>query len=83
MIELARISIRIWFLGFWVALFFLSCAVSAAQVAYNKLVAANCLTPSQDGVEAIAAEHDDPSQPAWFSCLYDGGSVQACNVPCQ
>jgi hypothetical protein len=60
----------------------LSC-VSKAQVVYNELVTANCLAPSPDGIQAISDEHSQPGEPDWLACLFDGGTVSACNVPCQ
>ncbi len=51
------------------------------QSVYGALVEAGCLAPSDGGVAAVAAEratgHD-----AWLSCLYDGGTIQSCAVPC-
>jgi hypothetical protein len=61
---------------------FASC-VSTAQVVYNQLVAANCLAPSSDGVQAVSDEHNDPSEPPWLACMFDGGTVSSCSVPCQ
>jgi hypothetical protein len=65
------------------SVFALSCASSTAQGVYDKLVAAQCLAPSSDGVQAISSEHADPSQPDWLACMFDGGTVQSCNVPCE
>ena len=48
---------------------------------YLTLVEAGCLAASDGGVAAVAAEHAAPN-PAWLQCLYDGGTVQSCGVPC-
>jgi hypothetical protein len=49
---------------------------------YGELVEAGCLATSPDGIDSIAEEHADPEQPDWFACLFDGGTVQSCGVPC-
>lgn len=58
-------------------------AVSPDQKVYSELVSGGCLAPSDGGVAAVAAEHVLPDSPVWLSCLYDGGTVQVCDVPCQ
>jgi hypothetical protein len=56
-------------------------SVSAADV-YNELVAANCMTADDDGgVAAIAEEHGYHDRP-WLECMFDGGTVVSCVVPC-
>lgn len=49
---------------------------------YAALVEAGCLAPEDGGVDYVAQEHTLPDQPAWLACLYDGGSVPGCGVPC-
>ena len=50
---------------------------------YNALVTAKCIDPNDDGgIQAVAAEHAMADQPAWMACLYAGGSVASCGVPC-
>jgi hypothetical protein len=61
----------------------LGSCVNQARTVYNELVGSGCLGASSDGVSAVAAEHADPSQPDWLACMFDGGSVDGCNVPCQ
>jgi hypothetical protein len=52
------------------------------QSVYNALVDAGCLGPSDGGVAAVAAEHASPN-PAWLNCMYNGGTVGGCQVPCK
>lgn len=51
---------------------------------YQTLVTAGCMKADDagDGVTAVAQEHALPTPPAWLSCLYQGGTVQSCGVPC-
>lgn len=54
-----------------------------AVTIYNELVEAGCLAPDPDaGVSSVAAEHASDASPSWLTCLYNGGSVKACGVPC-
>lgn len=54
------------------------------QTIYGELVEAGCLAPDPaTGVSSVASEHAMPDQPAWLACLYDGGTIAGCNVPCQ
>lgn len=55
--------------------------VSANSI-YLDLVSANCMAPSDAGPAAVAAEHALPDEDVWMACLWKGGSVQSCNVPC-
>jgi hypothetical protein len=71
------------FLTIFIASSLLLSCVSKAQVVYSELVSAQCLAPSADGVQAISDEHSQPGEPDWLACLFDGGTVSACNVPCQ
>lgn len=57
-----------------------SSPVTDTQV-YGELVEAGCLASSDGGVAAVAAEHAT-GHDAWLACLYDGGTVQGCAVPC-
>lgn len=56
---------------------------ATAQTVYDRLVEAGCLTSSPDGVQAVSDEHADSEQPAWMACMFRGGTVAACGVPCQ
>ena len=61
-----------------------SCATTPtpiAQSVYQSLLDAGCLAPSDGGVAAIEAEHAT-GHDAWMNCMYDGGTVDACAVPC-
>jgi hypothetical protein len=49
---------------------------------YEELVLGECLAASDGGVDAVAAEHQSPNPP-WLACLYDGGTLTGCNVPCR
>jgi hypothetical protein len=53
---------------------------SAATV-YGELVEGGCLAATPDGVQAVADEHADHATP-WVECLFDGGPISACAVPC-
>jgi hypothetical protein len=56
-------------------------AAMTDQSVYNELVDAGCLAASDGGVAAVAAERASPN-PAWLNCLYGGGSITGCQVPC-
>jgi len=49
---------------------------------YLELVDAGCLKASDGGVAAVAEEHASPNPP-WLNCLYGGGTVAGCAVPCK
>lgn len=49
---------------------------------YAALVEAGCLASEDGGVAYVQQEHSLPDQPAWLACLYDGGTVAGCGVPC-
>jgi len=55
-------------------------AVTDSQV-WSSLVEAGCLNAAGSSSTDVAAEHAGPNPP-WLQCLYDGGAVQACGVPC-
>jgi hypothetical protein len=59
-------------------------APNMPTVIYGELVEAGCLAPddSGDGVTSIYEQHQSDAQPLWLGCLYMGGSVQSCKVPC-
>lgn len=63
-----------------------SCTPAAApsdQSVYNALVEAGCLAPDPEGgVQAVALDRQIGDH-AWLNCLYDGGTVKSCNVPCK
>ncbi len=51
---------------------------------YLDLVEAGCLAPDDAGPSSIAEEEAlgaDAGFP-WLDCLFDGGTVASCNVPC-
>jgi hypothetical protein len=56
-------------------------APTADQI-YQELVASGCLAPDDTGPAAVAAEMALPDREAWLQCLFDGGAVSACGVPC-
>jgi hypothetical protein len=58
--------------------------IDQASAIYVELVEAGCLAPddSGDGVTSIYEQHQSDAQPLWLGCLYMGGSVQSCKVPC-
>jgi len=50
---------------------------------YQSLVDAGCLAPAADGVQAIADEHAASNHPTWIDCMWNGGTVIGCQVPCK
>ena len=81
-----RDIIEICFGFLFVAVFFGQCAGCNPRAAgitssavYGELVEAGCLAPAVDGVASTEAER---GKSAWIDCLYDGGTVGACGVPC-
>lgn len=76
----------------WLAVFVAGCACNQPQPVqakvYDELVAApGCLAPAEAGANAgaaeLASENARPDAPTWLRCLFDGGSVSACGVPCK
>ncbi|MDE2022204.1 MAG: hypothetical protein KGI71_04840 [Patescibacteria group bacterium] len=63
-----------------------SCQPAAApsdQSVYETLVDAGCMAPDPEGgVQAVALDHQIGDHP-WLQCLYDGGTVKSCGVPCK
>jgi hypothetical protein len=58
-------------------------AVDPSVRIYQELLDAGCVSPSDDAALAgIAAEQDAGDEPAWLLCLYQGGTIALCNVPC-
>ena len=52
-------------------------------VIFSELVDAGCIADDDSGAEAIAEEHAlEGGGFDWLNCLYDGGSVASCSVPC-
>lgn len=51
---------------------------------YSELVEAGCLEPddASDGYAAIYEESIADDEPPWLRCLYLGGTVSSCLVPC-
>jgi hypothetical protein len=61
-----------------------SCTPSTpAASIYQSLVDAGCLAPAADGVQAIADEHAASNHPTWIDCMWAGGTVIGCQVPCK
>ena len=50
---------------------------------YQALVDAGCFAATDAGVADIAAERALPNRPAWANCVFSGGTIADCNVPCQ
>lgn len=57
-------------------------APSQAQVVFQKMVDAGCVADSDSGVSDVLLEEANDAAPAWFTCLWNGGTVASCNVPC-
>lgn len=55
--------------------------LSASQVA-SELIEAGCLAAGPNDVQAVASELQTGHDP-WLACMFDGGSVQTCNAPCE
>jgi len=53
-----------------------------AKTVYQSLVAQGCLEASPDGPQAVQDEFNRSDRPDWLSCMFDGGTVDACAVPC-
>ena len=67
-----------------ITLCFVACAPSTPAVGiYQSLVDAGCMAPAADGVQAISDEHATAGHPAWLDCMWTGGTVQSCSVPCK
>jgi hypothetical protein len=56
---------------------------ATSEAVYDSLVDAGCLAPSTDGVDAVAIEGAMVNPPAWVSCMFAGGRVGDCEVPCR
>jgi hypothetical protein len=54
-----------------------------ADSVYSALVDAGCLAADPNGPSFVLAEHNLTDQPPWMACLFDGGSVSTCGVPCE
>lgn len=78
----------------WLAVVVSGCAcnqpqpVTTPQQVYSELVAVpGCLAPAEAGADAgaaeLAKENARPDSPLWLRCLFDGGSVASCGVPCK
>lgn len=55
-----------------------------AATVYMELVEAGCLAPDDAGPSNISQEQalgPDAGFP-WLDCLFDGGTVAGCGVPC-
>jgi hypothetical protein len=80
------VAVKLVTLGFAAAL--VCCKVSNppsmnATAVYNELVDAGCMAPDDGGATAVAQELalGDAADP-WLTCLFGGGTVASCNVPC-
>jgi hypothetical protein len=70
--------------GFCVARVICGCTPSTTPTTvYGALVDAGCLAATPDGVQAITDEHAMPGHPPWLDCMWAGGTVKSCSVPCQ
>lgn len=49
---------------------------------YTELVEAGCIAPSDDGVQSIAEQHA-LHDTTYLECLFEGGTVSSCSVPCR
>ena len=49
---------------------------------YAELTLAQCLAQTDGGVTAVANMHKSDREPPWLACMYNGGTVASCNVPC-
>ena len=49
---------------------------------YGELIEGGCLAPSDDGVKSVSDEHALHSF-SWMECLFDGGTIGSCAVPCK
>jgi hypothetical protein len=53
-----------------------------SQFVYNELVDSGCLSSGDASFVAVQAGTQSDAQPPWFSCLFDGGTIASCGVPC-
>jgi len=87
MVGVRAFAVACWSVPVYVCLW--SCRLSAckpaasADAVYTLLVSAGCLAPTPDGVDSVAKEHSSSDSPAWLDCLFAGGTVASCNVPCK
>lgn len=51
--------------------------------AYGLLVEGGCLAPDDSGLSSVQAEESSDAAPSWLTCLFLGGTVTTCAVPCQ
>jgi len=51
------------------------------QQIYGALVEAGCMAASEAGAAAVAAERQQYGD-LGLACMYDGGTIQSCKVPC-
>lgn len=70
-----------------VAAFFVSLCVGCTPAAtpaqvYMRLIDGGCLAPSSDGLQAITEQHQLGDTP-WLECMFRGGDVKTCAVPCK
>ena len=55
-----------------------------AEDVYWRLVDGGCLANDPvGGIDFIAAEHTLPDESPYLKCLWDGGTLQSCKVPCK
>jgi hypothetical protein len=68
---------------FWMGVISMCCtpAATPAQV-YMRLIDGGCLAPSSDGLQAITEQHQLGDTP-WLECMFRGGDVKTCAVPCK
>jgi hypothetical protein len=56
---------------------------TSASVVYARLVEGGCLAATPDGEQSVADEHGADGGAPWLDCMFKGGTVAACGVPCQ
>ena len=70
----------------WVLAAWCGCTKSTGPTATSisgELTDAGCLASGDGDIAAVTAEHAlGDAEPAWSRCLWEGGSVSACGVPC-
>jgi len=58
-------------------------ASPVATTIYNELVEAGCMAPNDPTGPSALAQSLAAGDFPWLPCLFDGGTVTSCNVPCE
>lgn len=53
-----------------------------AQQVWLDLVNAGCVMDDDAGVFALEHDSNRPDEPVWMKCMFAGGTVKSCGVPC-